>query len=258
MNFIARDLVPHLGPVDALELAILSAKYFAIADQQAKPPTINFKMPRITGESGHSAKRKRASSERRPSKRARSESSDDEDTQAQILLLETEIFESKKNYNNVAKLIKILRAGSEEADDSVVAAISLCRVFTRLMVAGDLVKKQGTTEKEAVVIRWLKERYSEYKASLLELLGEEGVASTALTLCMRLLKTEGERLRNGQEYNFPTGFLTEIVQVLLKPENDGSARKEFSEKFVEEYDDIRFYTLEAMELVHTFTVLECY
>ena len=117
------------------------------------------------------------------------------------------------------------------------------------MVSGDLAKKQGSTEKDAVVIKWLKERYSEYKTALLVLLGEEGLESTALTLCMRLLKTEGEHLRNGQEYNFPTTFLTEIVQVLLKPESGETVRAEFSEKYVEEYDDIRFYTFKAIELV---------
>ena len=206
------------------------------------------KMAAIVGDSSHPVKRKRISSDKNPSKRARSESSD-EDDQAQILLLENEIFESKKNYNNIAKLIKILRADNDDTDESIVAAISLCRVFMRFMVSGELEKKKGSTEKEVVVTKWLRERYSEYKTALLALLGEDGIGNTALELCMRLLKTEGEHLRNGQDYSFPTVFLAEIVQVLLKPETEESARKEFSEKFVEENDDIRFYTFEAMELV---------
>ena len=53
----------------------------------------------------------------------------------------------------------------------------------------------------------------------------------------------------GQEYSFPTTFLTDMVRVFLDPKNDGSVREEFSETYVEEYDDIRFYTLEALELV---------
>jgi U3 small nucleolar RNA-associated protein 19 len=205
-------------------------------------------MPGIVGDSSRPTKRKRVSSEKKPSKRARSESSE-ENAQDQILLLENEIFESKKNYNNIAKLIKILRADGEVADESVVAAISLCRVFMRLMISGELEKKNGSTEKDAVVLKWLRERYSEYKTALLVLLGEEGLGNTALELCMRLLKTEGEHLRNGQDYSFPAGFLTEIVQVLLKPGTDEDARKELSEKYVEENDDIRFYTFEAIESV---------
>ncbi|KAL5329713.1 hypothetical protein ACEPPN_003228 [Leptodophora sp. 'Broadleaf-Isolate-01'] len=206
-------------------------------------------MPGPTSGPSQSGKRKRSSSEKRPSKRARSESSEsggEEDSQAQIIMLADEILKSKKNYNSISKLIQILKAEGEQADDAVLAAISLCRVFTSLMVSGDMVKKQSTTEKDAVVIKWLKERYSEYKGGLLLLLGEEGISSTALDLCMRLLKTEGQHLR-GQEYSFPTTFLTDMVRVFLDPESDESAREEFSETYVEEYDDIRFYTLEALE-----------
>src|SRR5271168_3111498 len=100
-------------------------------------------MPGTVGDTSHSAKRKRVSSDEKSSKLARSESSD-EDDQAQILLLESEIFESRKNYNNVAKLIKILN--TKDSDDSVVAAISLCRVFMRFMISGELEKKKGSTE----------------------------------------------------------------------------------------------------------------
>jgi U3 small nucleolar RNA-associated protein 19 len=202
----------------------------------------------VTVDTGSLNKRKRISSTEKPSKRARSESSE-EDAQAQILLLENETFESKKNYNNIAKLIKILRDDNEDADNSVVAAISLCRVFVRLMTSGEMAKKQGSTEKEAVVVKWLKERYSEYKISLLLFLGEEGVDATALTLCMRLLKTEGEHLRNTQDYNFPTSFLTEIIQVLLQPDGGEAVRAEFGNKYVEEYDDIRFYTFKSIKSV---------
>jgi U3 small nucleolar RNA-associated protein 19 len=210
---------------------------------------VSNKMTGQVGASAAPAKRKRVSSDKKPSKRARSESIDEEDAQAQILLLEHEILESKKNYNNIARLLNILRTDTEDSDEPVVAAISLCRVFMRFMIAGELEKNKGSTDKDLVVIKWLRERYSEYKTALLDLLGEEGIGNTALELCMRLLKTEGEHLRNGQDYNFPTTFLTEILQVLLKGQTEESARKEFSEKYVEENDDIRFYTFEAFELV---------
>ena len=205
-------------------------------------------MPSTIDSLERAAKRKRKSSEDKPSKRARSESSDD-DVQAQVLLLETEIFESKQNYNNIATLIKLLRDDDEDAENSVVAAIALCRVFTRLMVSEEMTKREGIAEKEAVVVKWLKERYSEYKTAILLLLGEENISSTALTLCMRLLKTEGQHLHDRKEYNFPTKFLMDIVRVLLKSGADGSTRREFSAKYVEENDDVRFYTLEAVELV---------
>lgn len=244
---MTKQFLPH-GCLKALSVIGNFFLRFSLATKTFKV-NIGVKMPSIVEGAGRPAKRKRKSSETRPSKRARSESSEDDDVQAQILLLETKIFESKKNYNNVTTLIKLLRDGNEDADNSIVAAISLCRVFTRLMVSGEMVKRDGTTEKDAVVVKWLRERYSEYKTTILAFLGDEGISSTALTICMRLLKTEGQHLHDGKEYSFPTKFLTDIVRMVFKLDSDGSTRKEFSEKYVEENDDLRFYTLEAIELV---------
>ncbi len=79
-------------------------------------------------------------------------------------------------YDNINKLLKNLEQKNES---SVAAAVSLCRVFTRLMVSGDMIRKQGAAED---VVKRLKELYSEYKSGLLTLLGEESIAPTALTL----------------------------------------------------------------------------
>lgn len=62
---------------------------------------------------------------------------------------------------------------------------------------------------------------------------------------MVLVKSEGRTLRQNQDHSFPADFLTEIVRALLVSE--GGARREYTEHFVEEYDDIRFYTLRALE-----------
>lgn len=206
-------------------------------------------MPAAIDSTARPTKRKRVDSEKRPVKRARSESSD-EDAQAHILLLENEVFESKKHYNNIATLIKLVRVDDDGGDDAVVAAISLCRIFTRMMAAGQLTRTKDTKEKDLVVIQWLRERYAEYKRTLLSLLANTGTASTALTLCMRLLKTEGTHLRNGQDYCFPAPLLTDMVETLIQEGSDDDVRKEFSEKYVEEYDDVRFYTFEAIAYVH--------
>jgi U3 small nucleolar RNA-associated protein 19 len=200
---------------------------------------------RIEG-SGGAVKRKRVVSKHAPSKRPRSESSE-EDVKARILLLETQVFESKKNYNNISTLVKLSRSEDEDSDVSLVASIALCRIFSRLLASGNFIKGQSTTEKESVVALWLRERYSEYKIVLLQLLNREASGSTALTLCMRMLKSEGIHLRNGQEYSFPSTFLRDILQTLLGPDCRDAVRREFREKYLEEYDDLRFYTFGAVE-----------
>jgi U3 small nucleolar RNA-associated protein 19 len=206
-------------------------------------------MPGAMAGSDRVIKRKQTSSQKGPSKRARSESDEEEDVQAQILGLGPKISNSKKYHKTIPILIEIIQNSKKDADSekSMVAAISLCGAFTRLMVSDQMKRKQGNTSEEAEVVDNLRKQYSKYKAALVELLVEDGIpGSTALDLCMRLLKTEGEHLLKGQESNFPVPFLTRIVRSLLKPGNSGNSRKEFSETYVEEYDDIRFYTLEAI------------
>ncbi|KAI1003125.1 Uncharacterized protein K3495_g5082 [Podosphaera aphanis] len=200
----------------------------------------------------YTTKRKRKSSiTTTTSKRARSESSDnaDQDEQAQILLLENEIFKSKKNYNNITTLIQLFESNESDEDTLTVSGISLCRVFTRFMASGDMSKGRSASEKEIVVTKWLKERYFKYKEILISLLMNERLSITILTLCLKLLKTEGQYLQAGAEYSFPTPFLTSIIRVLLYPGCDTTVRKNFGQKFMEEYDDIRFYALEAIDKI---------
>ncbi|KAL0938713.1 ribosome biogenesis protein [Colletotrichum truncatum] len=198
-------------------------------------------------------KRKRVPIKEKSKKRAKSESGsesegsgDESDPQAEILLLENEILESKKHYNNITKLIQIAKTFQNDPEAAALASVALCRVFIRLLSAGALVKRKGLAEKESVVVQWLKDRYFEYKLVLIELLGDEDLAATALTLAMRCLKAEAQHLNDREEYTFPQNFLQEILTALLNSDSD-DARLEFVEKYLGVYDDIRFCTLKAIK-----------
>lgn len=236
---------PVLGRT-ARDPATLRFKIQAIACILETKDFLNVDMPGKVDGPQRAVKRKREESNYNPSKRSRSESSE-EDAQARILLLETQIFESKKNYNNISTLIKLSQNGDKESTICLVASIALCRVFSRLMASGDFTKKPSTTEKESVVALWLHERYSEYKAILLQLLNSEASGSTALTLCMRMLKSEGAHLHNGQDYCFPTLFLRSILRTIFNPNCGDAVRREFCERYLKEYDDVRFHTFMAVE-----------
>ncbi len=201
-------------------------------------------MPSVAKRPAGASKRKSTDSHKKSVKRAKAEGSSNEeeeqDAQAQILELENKILESKKHYNNIPKLLKLL-----ETEDAILAAVALCRVFSRLMTSGELTKKAGSSEKEDVVVAWLRERYYEYKSGLCELLESPEAAPAIFTLCMRMLKNEGTHLKNGQDYSFPSRFLTDIMKTLLSLDGD-DLRQKFSEEYVEEYDDIRYYTFEAI------------
>lgn len=207
--------------------------------------------------SGDGLKRKRVPMKEKSKKRAKSESESESeaesdesnDPQAEILLLENEILESKKHYNNITKLIQIAGTQEDEPEAATLACVALCRVFVRLLSAGAFAFRPGQAEKEKVVVQWLRERYLEYKGVLASLLEEEDLASTALTLAMRCLKAEAQHFTEKEEYTFPHAFIEQIVRALLASDSD-DVRVEFIEKYLTEYDDIRFFTLKAVKYVY--------
>ncbi|KAF6814289.1 ribosome biogenesis protein [Colletotrichum sojae] len=204
--------------------------------------------------SAEGLKRKRVSSANEKSKkRAKSESEsehessgDENDLQEEILLMEKNILESKEHYNDITKLIKIAKSFEDEADSATLACVALCRVFVRLISAGALNVKKGVAEKKLLVCQWLKDRFSEYKSVLIDLIGHEDLTTTALTLAMRCLKAQALQQIDREEYIFPQNFLADILTGLLKSDSD-DARVEFVEKYLSEYDDIRFCTLKAIK-----------
>jgi U3 small nucleolar RNA-associated protein 19 len=194
-------------------------------------------------------KRKRTKIPEKPSKRTKSESSDDEEEdeenhQAEILLLEDEILKSKKNYNNITVLLDFAK-NQDDDEVALFAAVSLCRVFLRLLASGSLSRRTGQSERETIVIQWLKGRLSDYKKLLIAALGEEASASTALTLSMRLLKAETQITSDKGDVTFPKVFLKDIVGALVRKRFE-DVQEEFCEKYLGEYADVRFYTFQAL------------
>lgn len=199
-------------------------------------------------------KRKRSKSSVKSNKRTKAESdSESEDEgptqQAQILNLESEILESKKHYNNVTKLLDIAQ-DSEDAESAVFATVSLCRVFLRLLAGGHLLRSPGQSEKEVVVVQWLKSRLGDYKKHVVAALGHEATASTALTLAMRILKAETQHSNDKSEYNFPKIFLADVVRAIVQHGSD-DVRDEFCEKYLGEFADVKFYTFKALKYVQS-------
>lgn len=207
------------------------------------------------------SKRKRPNTTEPPKKRARSESAssdhgqdgdgddgdDGGDPQAKILLLETAILESKRNYNNITTLLHIARDQDNDDDEALLSTVALCRVFIRLLAAGSLHRKKNLAEKDVILVHWLRDRLAEYHEVLLSFLTSDDHALTALTLSMRLLKAHGQYpYRDTDEHSFPKVLLRDIVAALCRPGAD-QVRREFVEKFVDEYDDIRLYTFKAIQ-----------
>jgi len=190
-------------------------------------------------------KRKRQENGDKSQKRRKSAGGDDENQKAQIETLEAQVHESRKHYNNIATLIEL--AGKDEAPATAMAATeALCRVFISLLASGNLIRRKDASDKEATVVTWLRERLADYKKVLLSLFHGKGQALKALLLAMALLKAEAQHMDEKEGSTFPRAFFDDIIAALLTTENE-LVRAEFSEKFIDEYHDIRYYTFQAIK-----------
>jgi U3 small nucleolar RNA-associated protein 19 len=196
------------------------------------------------------AKRRKLSNAEKPATRRSTSGKEDasEDPNAKILLMEQGILESKKNYNDITVLLSTMRQFDAGNEDSMLAAVALCRVFVRLLAQGSLIPKKTLSDKEKVVVNWLKEQFSQYKAQAMQLLQDEDVGVTALTLCMRALKAEGEHMFDKDEYVFPREFLQQIVSTITTTGHE-DVRKAFIEEYAEQYDDIRYFTFKSVKTI---------
>ncbi|KAI1324031.1 nucleolar complex protein [Xylariaceae sp. FL0255] len=194
-----------------------------------------------------SLKRKRAKIPEKASKRPKPESSDEDegdDPQAEILFLEDQILQSKKHYNNINTLLERAK-NIEDEDTALLATVSLCRVFLRLLASGNLSRKVGQSDKDATVLQWLKTRLSEYRKLLVTSLGHEASASTALTLVMRLIKAENQNVAGRADVAFPKDTLKEIVGAIIQHGFE-DVQQEFCEKYFGAYADVRYYTFQVL------------
>lgn len=193
-----------------------------------------------------STKRKRQENADGGKKRRKSGGADADDYKAQIQALEAEILESKKHYNNIAALLELAQKHGEDRKPALAATKALCRIFIRLLASGSLVRRKDVSDKDATVTSWLRDRLADYRVVLLSMFRSTKLALNALVLAMALLKAEAQHLSDREDAVFPRYFFSDIVAAILESPID-QLRQEFAEKFINEYEDIRFYTFEAIK-----------
>lgn len=206
------------------------------------------KMPGLTITNGAGAKRKRSNGDASKTNGAKPrkapKSTKDEDPQAEILLLEEQLLESREHYNNIVELQKRVDDIEKDTKSAFLAAVALCRVFSRLIASEKLIKRKNASPADEQVVAWLKDCLSRYSGSLALWIGSEDAAreSTALTLLMRVVKEDvsQEGLRGEQAWR--TGVFQTLLETLILTDDAEGARQEFVDKYVEEHDDVRFYT----------------
>jgi U3 small nucleolar RNA-associated protein 19 len=190
-----------------------------------------------------SSKKRKSSKNGAPSSKRRAVEEDGfAETLSTIEKLENQIAESRKHYNNIATLISMLNVEKSAKKPELAVAVSLCRVFSRLIAAGNFVDSSRAAENEKIVVAWLKERALEYQRALMAIMREADTASqvTALTLAMRLVK---ERITHipGAEHNIWASLFKDIFEAVVDAQDGQDLQSEFVTKFVKEYEDVRYH-----------------
>lgn len=119
-------------------------------------------------------------------RRAVAEEDNFAETLSTVEELENQIAESRKYYNNIATLISMLNVDKSAKKPELAVAVSLCRVFSRLIAAGNFTETNRAAENEKIVVAWLKERCLEYQRVLLAIMREADTASQVCGSCLRL------------------------------------------------------------------------
>ncbi|KAF9894393.1 hypothetical protein FE257_007896 [Aspergillus nanangensis] len=202
-------------------------------------------MARLVSEPVSSKKRKIPKDSGAPSSKRRVVAEADSDNaMAKVLELEEQISESRKYYNNIATLLSMLNTDGPVVKPNLAVAVSLCRVFSRLLAGGNLSETERAAENEKIVAAWLRERCREYQRALVTILREADPSSqvTALTLCMRLLSERATHIHGDDIQVWTSGLFKNVVEGLIEAKDGEVLRSEFSEKFLKPYEDVRYYT----------------
>ncbi|KAL0077617.1 CBF/Mak21 family-domain-containing protein [Phycomyces blakesleeanus] len=176
-------------------------------------------------------------------KRKRGSAIDAKAARNQIKKLEADLSD-KTNLNNIVTILEFTH--DEDAQTAHAAIHALHRVFTKLLMNGDLKKpKTQDTSPKAKVSLWLREQYIEYLNHVRSLISNEepGLQVPALNILMSLLRTESEfAFMESNQYSFPNSFYGLLVDAIIRnPNFSRPLFAAFVDKYVNVYDDLRHY-----------------
>lgn len=206
------------------------------------------KMPGLNGNGKISKKRKRImpTSDGEGDRRIRKDSTreaNSHSTGGQVLLLEKQIQQSQRHYNNIVTLHSLATSQAEEEKQRLAAVTALCRMFCRLLADVRLSKSNGASQNDLVVVDWLKARYTDLQSFLLECISStDSFNLTALTLSMELIKAEISNPRTSPDQLWRTGLFSKMLATILETSNNEDVLHKFVDSYAQQFDDVRHYT----------------
>ncbi|KAL5336687.1 CBF/Mak21 family-domain-containing protein [Aspergillus crustosus] len=201
-------------------------------------------MPAVTDKLSTSKKRKSSKENGVSSKRRAVAETESAEPTTRIQELEDQISESRKHYNNIATLISMLSEDGTGSNPNLAVAVSLCRVFSRLIAGGNLTEPERAAENEKILVAWLKERCREYQRLLVSIIRQSDASSqvTGLTLAMRLLNERATHIPGEDSDAWTSGLFRSIFEAVIEARDGQALRSEFLQKFLKPYEDVTYFT----------------
>ncbi|GAB5587927.1 Maturation and nuclear export of 40S ribosomal subunits interacting protein [Umbelopsis nana] len=166
---------------------------------------------------------------------------DFKDTVQRIKVLEAGLSD-RANLNNLVEIFEIAKGTNAGLTNSAIHALH--RVYTILLLKGELKRQKKAESTKATVNNWLRENYNAYISFVCDLLRHEepGLQRPALNILIALLKSESEYLSTlRKKHNFANDFYNRVVDALLRnPNFSQPLQAELLGKYLNVYDDLRF------------------
>lgn len=144
---------------------------------------------------------------------------------------------------NVSALLTLFKAEEQQKGTNLPVLVSLCKVFTRLMVSGEIVTARHAKAQSTVDSDTLRKLYEKYHECL-QLSIHDGPADiqvACLKLSMRMLKGQAEHL---EENVFSSSIYANLVATIIDANDGSDLRSVFIDDYLSVYHDCKFFTLE--------------
>ena len=166
----------------------------------------------------------------------------------QLITLENHILQSRKHYNNITKLIELAQAAQGNHSTYRLLAVSLSRIFSRLLVSGTMKRPKEQAREEKLITDWIVAKFREYRELLLNSLRGGKIEERKVSLKLLMHLTKEEAAIQGPELFFQgrDGIFSLTLKALVTAKLGTQIRTSFVEEYVNNYGDIRLYTFREL------------
>lgn len=160
-----------------------------------------------------------------------------------------------KSHKDIEKLITMINPDNLNAKTNLKAAVSLCKVFSRLAASGSLSKNdRGTQQNQEMTARFT-QQYGIYRRALLDLLRSTSSSQrlSIVHLCWRVLEVDAELLGNSVWVS--DSKFRPLLSAVIELPGGADIREAYVGEYMNQCHDCCYYSLEYLPYVQSLVTL---